>query len=118
MFTASFNYLYQFMDSFSFLVLAVAGLAVIFGMMGMTLRGNQREWYFACLERLFPDKNLKEQYMKTYGNQYQCPRPRAKKLWKLFSEECERCGILYNMKDMISAYKRNYEVTQLNMFDG
>ena len=35
MFTASFNYLYQFMDSFSFLVLAVAGLAVIFGMMGI-----------------------------------------------------------------------------------
>ncbi len=35
MFTVSFNYLYQFMDSFSFLVLAVAGLAVIFGMMGI-----------------------------------------------------------------------------------
>ena len=95
-----------------------AGAKFIFGFMGMTLRGNQREWYFACLERLFPDKNLKEQYMKTYGNQYQCPSPRAKKLWKLFSEECERCGILYNMKDIISAYKRNYEVTQLNMFDG
>lgn len=95
-----------------------AGARFIYGMMGMTLRGNQREWYFACLERLFPDNNLKEQYMKTYGNQYQCPSPRAKKLWKLFSEECERCGILYNMKDIISAYKRNYEVTQLNMFDG
>lgn len=34
-FAAVFNYLYQFMDSFSFLVLAVAGLAVIFGMMGI-----------------------------------------------------------------------------------
>lgn len=30
-----FNYLYQFLDSFSFLVLAVAGLAIIFGMMGI-----------------------------------------------------------------------------------
>ncbi len=30
-----FNYLYQFFDSFAFLILAVAGLAVIFGMMGI-----------------------------------------------------------------------------------
>lgn len=30
-----FNYVYQFLDSFAFLVLAVAGLAVIFGMMGI-----------------------------------------------------------------------------------
>lgn len=30
-----FNYLYQFLDSFSFLILSVAGLAVIFGMMGI-----------------------------------------------------------------------------------
>lgn len=35
MFHSIFNYLYQFMDSFAFLVLAVAGLAVIFGMMGI-----------------------------------------------------------------------------------
>ena len=30
-----FNYLYQFLDSFSFLILSVAGLAIIFGMMGI-----------------------------------------------------------------------------------
>ena len=30
-----FNYAYQFLDSFTFLVLGVAGLAVIFGMMGI-----------------------------------------------------------------------------------
>lgn len=30
-----FSYLYQFLDSFSFLVLAVSGLSIIFGMMGI-----------------------------------------------------------------------------------
>ena len=30
-----FNYLYQFFDSFSFLILSVSGLAIIFGMMGI-----------------------------------------------------------------------------------
>jgi branched-chain amino acid transport system permease protein len=33
-FTA-FNYFYQFLDSFAFLIIAVAGLAIIFGMMGI-----------------------------------------------------------------------------------
>lgn len=35
MFAAVFNYLYQFLDAFAFLVIAVAGLAIIFGMMGI-----------------------------------------------------------------------------------
>src|SRR5699024_12685696 len=30
-----FNIIYQFMDSFSFLILAAIGLAIIFGMMGV-----------------------------------------------------------------------------------
>lgn len=30
-----FSYIYQFLDSFAFLILAVAGLAIIFGMMGI-----------------------------------------------------------------------------------
>ncbi|RGX56950.1 branched-chain amino acid ABC transporter permease [Anaerotruncus sp. AF02-27] len=35
MLNSIFNYFYQFLDSFSFLILAVAGLAIIFGMMGI-----------------------------------------------------------------------------------
>ena len=40
------NYLYQFMDSFSFLVLAALGLAIIFGMMGII---NQAHGEFIML---------------------------------------------------------------------
>ncbi len=94
-----------------------AGARFIYGEMGMTLRGNQREWYYDCLKRLFPEKQLPELYMKTYGNQYQCPSPRARKLWGLFTGECQRYKILYKMTDIIHAYKRNYEVTQLSLFD-
>ena len=35
MFNSIFNYFYQFLDSFSFLIIAVSGLAIIFGMMGI-----------------------------------------------------------------------------------
>ncbi|MFT4004939.1 MAG: radical SAM protein, partial [Lacrimispora sp.] len=40
-----------------------------------------------------------------------------KKLWQVFSGECERYGILYRMKDIIHGYRKDYEVTQLSLFD-
>lgn len=94
-----------------------AGAKFIYGMMGMTLRGNQREWYFDRLEELFPGEGLGEKYRKTYGNRYECASPRARKLWNVFTAECQKYGILYEMKDIIHAYKRAYETTQLSLFD-
>lgn len=93
------------------------GARFIYGMMGVTLRDNQREWYYDRLRQLFPGEGLAEKYMKTYGNRYSCASPKARKLWELFTRECEKYGILYHMKDIICAYKRNYEITQLNMFN-
>lgn len=93
------------------------GARFIYPAFGMTLRNNQREWYFDCLRDRFPQQDLVSAYIKRYGNNYQCVSPRAKKLWQVFSEDCERYGILYRMKDIIHAYKKNYEVTQLSLFD-
>lgn len=104
-------------------VLAIVGRAhevgakFIYGAFGMTLRNNQREWYFDQLERLFPGQGLVERYIRQYGNRYQCSSPRAATLWKRFAVECEKYGILYQMKDIIHAYRRGYEITQLNLFD-
>ncbi|MGL5433966.1 MAG: radical SAM protein [Lachnospiraceae bacterium] len=94
-----------------------AGARFIYAAFGVTLRGNQREWYFDQLNRLFPEQNLTEQYIRRFGNQYQCRSPRAAALWKVFAAECEKFGILYQMKDIIHAYRRSYEITQLNLFD-
>lgn len=94
-----------------------AGARFIYGVMGMTLRGNQREWYLDRLEALFPGQGLKKAYMKQFGNQYSCASPRAKELWRIFSEECRKYHILYEMKDIIHAYKRGYEIKQLSVFD-
>ena len=93
------------------------GARFIYAAFGMTLRNNQREWYFNQLERIFPGEGLAQRYIKSYGNRYECHSRRAKELWNVFSEECEKYGILYRMKDIVSAYKRNYEVTQLSLFD-
>ncbi|ADL04802.1 SPL family radical SAM protein [Lacrimispora saccharolytica] len=94
-----------------------AGACFIYPAFGVTLRNNQREWYFDCLRELFPQEELVPEYIKTYGNSYKCTSPRARNLWRVFSRECERYGILYRMKDIIHAYKKNYEVTQLSLFD-
>lgn len=93
------------------------GARFIYPAFGMTLRQNQREYYLYKLEKLFPQKDFKEKYIKTYGNAYQCTSKNAKKLWYIFKEQCDKYGILYNMNDIIKAYKSGYEDIQLKFFD-
>lgn len=93
------------------------GVRCIYPAFGMTLRRNQRDHYFCKLEELFPGKGLKERYIKKYGESYECVSPNAGKLWKIFVSECSRYGILYKMRDIISAYKMGYGDRQLSFFD-
>ena len=92
-----------------------SGAQFIYPAFGVTLRQNQRDWYYRKLDQIFP--NLKEKYIRSYGNSYECRSPRSNKLWELFKSECERFGVLYKMKDIIGAYKRGYgEDQQLTLF--
>lgn len=72
--------------------------------MGMTLRENQRDYYYQQLDKYFP--GLKDKYINYYKNSYNCPVPNYKRLYKIFTNECDKYGILYNMKDIIKAYKK------------
>lgn len=92
------------------------GVRCIYPFFGVTLRTNQREYFLNELDKRFPDSELRERYIKHYGNSYECVSPNANKLWKVFTEDCERFGILYNMKSIISAYKRGYGDMQLSFF--
>ena len=82
-----------------------SGAKFIHTYMGMTLRENQRDYYFEKLDQKFI--GLKEKYLKLYGNRYNCTVPNYKKLYKIFTDECDKYGILYNMSDIIKAYKRD-----------
>lgn len=88
----------------------------IYPAFGVTLRQNQREYFYNKLDEIFPEQKLREQYIKTYGNSYKCVSPNVKKLWEIFKSECEKYGILYKMKDIISAYKSGYNMNQLSFF--
>lgn len=83
--------------------------------MGMTLRENQRDYYFNKLDQNFND--LKEKYIKYYGNKYNCIVPNCKRLYKVFIDECNKYGILYDMKDIIKAYKKETKINeQITLF--
>lgn len=88
------------------------GAKFVYAAFGMTMRGEQRVHYYAQLEKHFP--HLRERYEKTYGERYSCASPRAKQLWGVFANECEKLGLLYKMPDIINAYKMPYEDTQLS----
>lgn len=95
---------------------AECGVRFIYPAFGMTLRGIQREHYLHSLDRLFPHSGLSEKYAQTFGSSYECISPSAEALWKCFSGECERLGILYRMEDIISASRRKYETEQMSLF--
>lgn len=91
------------------------GARFVYPAFGVTLRNNQREYYYDKLDQLFP--GIKEQYIRQFGDQYQCSSPRAGELYRLFTQECEKYRLLYKMKDIITAYKSSYEYKQISLFN-
>lgn len=92
---------------------AQAGAKFIHSSFSVTLRQNQRTYYYDKLEEYFP--GLKERYEQVYGDRYHCICPNAKQLRKAFIEECQKYGLLYRMSDIIAAYKRKRN-EQLQLF--
>jgi DNA repair photolyase len=94
---------------------AEVGAKFIYPNMGVTLRGNQKEWYYNKLDKYFPD--LREVYQKEYGEKMYCNSPHSRKLWKVFQEECDRYGIIYKMDQIIREARKPYTYSQLSFFD-
>ncbi len=90
-----------------------SGANFIYPAFGVTLRRNQRDWYYKKLDELFP--LVKEKYIKNYGSSYECRSLKAKELWSFFKVKCDEYGIIYNMEDIIKEYKKP-EMTQLSFF--
>ena len=92
-----------------------SGAKFIHTYMGMTLRENQRDYYFEKLDKYFP--GIKDKYIKYYGGRYNCLPPNYKKLYEVFTKECDKYGILYKMDDIIKAYKKDKQHNeQISLF--
>lgn len=89
------------------------GARFVYPAFGMTLRANQRDYYYEQLDLIFP--NLKEKYIQQYGDAYNCQTENSKKLYRIFVSECQKTGLLFQMKDIISAYMQ-HTPQQLKLF--
>ncbi len=90
---------------------------ICFGM-ALTLREGNREYYYKYLDRLYP--NLKDKYIKMYGERYIVASQNNYKLMNLFHSICEANNIVHN-NDLIFQYLNSYEqknkATQLSILD-
>lgn len=87
----------------------------IYTYMAVTLRENQRDYYYEKLDLNF--KGIKQKYMQCYGMRYNCMVPHYKRLYEVFKNECDKYGILYDMDKIIKAYQKNIQVNeQLTLF--
>ncbi|MDR1554126.1 MAG: radical SAM protein [Prevotellaceae bacterium] len=90
------------------------GAKFVWSMGGVTLRENQRTYFYNQLDEHF--KGLKDRYVNTFGNNYICNSPN-KNISTIFKEECRKYGLLYKMQDIIQAYKkRDTYFEQLDLF--
>lgn len=90
-----------------------SGAQFLFPGYGMTLRENQRAYYYEKLDNLFP--MLKERYIKTYQNNYFCVLPKAMQLQKITEDACKKAGLLYRMEDIIAAYQKPKGYRQMSL---
>lgn len=93
-----------------------AGAKFVNCFFGVSLRDGQREYFYSQLDLKFPD--LREKYQKRYGNKYLCKSKNINHLRYIFQKECQKYGLLYNMEDIILAYKtQTQKVEQISLFD-
>ena len=93
---------------------AEAGAKFVVCFFGMTLRTGNREYYFDALERDFP--GVRQKYLTTFGNAYECDSPQAEELFRLFRAECERLGLAWRFGDINRATQLR-QPRQLSLWD-
>lgn len=83
--------------------------------MSVTLRENQRDYYYEKLDELFP--GLSFTYKRVYNNRYSCETLKWKENYEYLKKECEKHHILYQMEDIVSLIEeQKKEVEQLSLF--
>ncbi|GHU99342.1 hypothetical protein FACS1894211_04590 [Clostridia bacterium] len=93
---------------------AGARYAYTFHGFGVTLRQNQRAYFYGKLDALFP--GLKQKYVQAFGDRYSCLSPNDGKLMKIFTETCRAHGLQYEMNDIIALCRDPYRREQLGFF--
>ena len=83
---------------------------------GTTMRDGSRDYFYKKLDEHFP--GMKQLYIQTYGNSYECRSPNNDRLAELFIETCKKHDMLYQPDDVFG-YMRKFEGNerQLSLFE-
>ncbi len=85
----------------------------IYTKMGITLKTNQRSYYYNALDILYP--GLSKDYESVYGNRNFASSLQYRRLMEIFVNRCNEVGILTDMDDIIRDYKKeiptNYQMS-------
>lgn len=76
---------------------------------GVTLRDNQRDYFYERLNYI--KSGLVDKYKERFGNSYECLSPNAAKLMEIYHRECKK----YNLKTYAPHYRFDKPV-QLKLF--
>lgn len=85
--------------------------------MGVTLRDGNREYFYEKLDEHFP--GIKQKYISSFGNAYQCESPNAAALNALFLESCRKQGIMHDPDEVFSyrtAFEDKSAAAQMSLF--
>jgi len=88
----------------------LAGVKYIYPAFGVTLRDNQRQYFF---KQIGPE--LTKRYVETYGEAYMCTSLNAPTLKKKFETMCTKYDIVYKMKDIILRAEEYVKTTQMTL---
>ena len=92
---------------------ADAGAQFVYPGFGVTLRENQRAYFYQQLDRLFP--GVKAQYQRQ-GQPYLHKSPRAQAWTTAFIQACRARRLAYRMEDIIALTQRPERACQLSFF--
>ena len=84
---------------------------------GVTLREGNREYFYQQLDKHF--LGLKDQYIRQFGDSYQCSSPNHAALWKIFRAECEDRGVIWEPEKAMAwlmAFEDRQAGEQMSLF--
>ena len=83
---------------------------------GTTMRDGSRECFYKKSDEHFP--GMKQKYIRTFGNSYECRSPNHSRFMGIFQSECKKHGILYKPDDVFAyMYQFEQDTGQLSLFD-
>ncbi len=87
---------------------------------GLTLREGNREYFYRKLDEHFP--GLKQKYIQTFRNSYECSSPNNNFLMKYFYDFCRQNNILCKIDDVFGymnqfPQKPEQKMVQLELFN-